>query len=105
MSDGSMQYVGWTAQVSEFIPCNPVPNPVNLTLSVDQGTCSATATLNVPTFNPGSCGNSTGYTLCYALDMDPYTCLTQPYPAQVIVSGIPSSPHALPGRCATPPVL
>ncbi|MCB0694800.1 MAG: hypothetical protein KDC19_11220, partial [Saprospiraceae bacterium] len=40
VSDGSVQYVGWTAQVSEFIPCNPVPNPVNLALSVDLGTCS-----------------------------------------------------------------
>ncbi|MCB9312051.1 MAG: T9SS type A sorting domain-containing protein [Lewinellaceae bacterium] len=95
VSDGSVQYAGWTAQVSEFIPCNPVPNPVNLALSVDQGTCSATATLNVPTFNPGGCGNAAGYTVCYALDADPYTCLSQPYPAQVVVSGIPSGMHTI----------
>jgi hypothetical protein len=93
--DGSVQLSGWAATMSEFIPCNPIPNPASLNIGLNPGVCVASANLNFPTFSPAGCGNQPNYAVYYRLDANPFVAVNQPYPSTVTINDIPSGTHTV----------
>ena len=82
-----------TAQVSEFIPVTRY-RTLSTWLSVLTRAPARHGYPERTNVQPRWLRHVAGYTVCHALDADPHTCLSQPYPAQVVVSGIPSGmPH------------
>jgi hypothetical protein len=85
-SDGSVQFSGWQAIVTEFIGCSPLTQ--DITISTDPGICTATANVNFPTFNPAGCANQPGFFVRYAVNGGPWIVVNQPYPANISIPGL-----------------
>ena len=91
----SQSFSGWSANVIEFIPCNPVPNPASYSISNSPGTCTASLNVPLPTFNPAGCGNIAPRSLRYRLDALTPVVLLQPYPASINLTGLTAGNHTL----------
>jgi hypothetical protein len=85
VSDGSVTPAGWTAIMSQFTPCTPVPGP-NLTLNTAQGTCEATATINIPTLTPAGCVDGINVFLRYRIGNGAFVTLPFPLPPSITIS-------------------
>jgi hypothetical protein len=81
----SVTSTGWTAVISQFTPCTPVPGP-NLTLNTAQGTCEANATINIPTLTPGGCVDGVNVFLRYRIGNGAFVTLPFPLPPSITVS-------------------
>ncbi|MBK7342786.1 MAG: hypothetical protein IPJ06_06530 [Saprospiraceae bacterium] len=94
-SDGSGQYQGWAAVVTQFIPCNPVPGPA-LAVGLSPGVCVANLNVALPaTYNPAGCINDVNNNLRYILDANPAVNIPKPLPATVTINNIPSGAHVI----------
>ncbi len=85
VSDASVSLVGWNAAISQVTPCTPTPGPT-LTFNTAQGTCEASATINLPTFSPAGCVDGVSTFLRYRVGNGAFVTLPFPLPPSITIS-------------------
>ncbi len=94
-SDGSVQYQGWAAVVSEFTPCNPIAGPA-LSVGLNPGVCVADVNVTLPaSYSPAGCINDAANNLRYFLDANPPVNIPKPLPASITINNVPSGTHTI----------
>jgi hypothetical protein len=82
-------------QCIEFVlpqACNPIAGPTQ-TFNTSPGLCAATATINLPTFNPPGCANGITIGLRYSLNGGPFVNVT--LPATSITISVPKGTNVI----------